>query len=446
MSQKSAQPAKGAPQLNKQEAIQYFLDGIKPISKSLIGVESEIFIVDPKTYKMVGFDTVEKVLMELSKRFGWERIEEDNRTIALERGAAMIAIEPGGQLEYATAPHSKLTDVRDAFEAYYKELRQVGKKLEVNFLSIGLHPTADFSRTPIVPKARYKIMAPRLEEEGALAHYMMRGTTSWQCALDYHSEADFALKFRTAMHISSLTSAIFANSPWEKGERTNFVSNRMNVWMKTDPARCGLIRQVFDDQFSFEEYYDYARKIPMLFIMREDNWINVRGRTFEQFMKNGFQYNDKTEHAAFEDWILHLSTIFPEARLKQFIEIRCADSGSFENLPAFPGIYWGIFSENSLMEAAIDLTRKLSWDDRMDFHVNVGREGLNARVGRIKAAELAAELLQIAHAGLVGREQEGEKFLDPLIEFVGRVLKDPTKQNPPEYDPKYLKPFLLLSK
>lgn len=414
MSQTGFEPAKDAPRLTREAAIQYFLDGIKPLDQARVGVESEIFLVEPDTLAMLPFDAIERFLQRLADLGGWQPIAEAGRVVALRRGGAMVALEPGGQLEFASEPLPDLHALQQACDHYFADVRAAALQEHCAGLSVGMHPTADFARVPLVPKSRYGIMAPRLAQVGALSHVMMRGTASWQCALDYHSEADWRQKFRAAYHVTSIVSALFANSAWEGGASNGFVCKRLVVWLHTDPARCGLLPLAFDAAPSFESYCDYACAVPLLFINRSGQWVEVRDRTFGEFLRSGYNGFDAT----LEDWELHLTTLFPEVRLKRYIELRGTDANRPDLLPGFAGIYLGLFAESSLLDAACDLTRALSFTERMDLHLNIARDGLAARCGKIPVRDLAQELLAIAREGLVRRSRGEAALLEPVEALV----------------------------
>lgn len=440
MSQLAFGPSPDAPQLTRESAIQFFVDGIKTPEQERIGIESEFFIVDPKSFALVPYAQVEQFLKGLAQQFGWEPIYEDKHVIALERDGAMVALEPGGQLELATHPAKDLREIEKTFAEFYKELRTIATAQGRNLLSLGLHPTADFAKIAPIPKARYAIMIPRLKARGPLAHYMMFGSCAWQCALDYISEEDFRKKFYTAYHITSLVSALYANSPWEQGQANGFMSKRVHAWLQTDPGRCGLIEDVFSGSFGFEDYLEFAFTTPMLFVVREGQLIEVKDRTFGQFMQRGYE----GFYATMEDWILHLTSLYPEIRLKQFIEFRGTDANRPEWLYSFPAIFVGVFQESALMEAACDLTRKLSFSERVELHEAISREGLAARMGRVPVYELVRELVKIAQDGMQRRGKDEAFALEPIATYLQQYQPPKSGAELPAPTAETLKPFLLL--
>ncbi len=439
MSHIAFQPAPGAPRLTPDTAIQHFVAGSKAVQDFRIGVESEVFLVRDADAAMCAYSEIEPILLALAERFGWEPQYEAGHVIALMRDGVIVALEPGGQLEYASAQFLHLHDLQRACAGFHDELRAVAESRGVNGLSFGLHPLAPINDIPMIPKHRYAVMAPRLEEVGELARYMMRGTCAWQCALDYATESDFRQKFFTVYHVTSIMSALYANAAWEEGIPNGFASKRLHVWTKTDPRRCGLIPEVFHGQFGFEDYFHYACAIPMLFIVRDGEWVNVRGLTFAEFMRDGYHGH----YATWEDWQLHLSTLFPEARLKQYIEIRGADASRLDWFTSFPAIFTGIFAESSLMDAACDLTRKLSFATRMALHHDIAKDGLATRCGRVPVYELARELVAIAMDGLRRRQHQEESYLQPIAEYLHHFAATKIPLAPPSLDRQHLKPYLL---
>lgn len=440
MSQLSLAPADDAPRLTRAAAVQYFVDGIKPVGQGRIGVEIELFVVDGSSLQMARFPQIEELLRAWAQAAQWQPITEGPHVIALARDGAMIALEPGGQLEIATPPLADVHAVAQTCADYLAELRPLLQARGLNLLSFGIHPLQDFHQLPIIPKARYGIMAPRLESRGTMAHIMMRGTCAWQCALDYFSEPDFSEKFRTAYHITTLLSALYANAAWEQGDRHGLRSRRLLTWLHTDPDRCGLIAAAYGGQFGFEDYFHYASQIPMLFINRAQQWIAVEDCTFAEFLRKGYRGHYATQ----EDWLLHLTTIFPEIRLKNFIELRGADANRPAWLASYPACFVGIFQDAALMAAARDLTRSLSFAERLDLHVAVAREGLDARRGRVPVYELVRELVAMARAGLEQRGQGEVVHLDPVTQYLTNYRPGQQAADIERIDAQHLAPYLLL--
>ncbi|MBI4238202.1 MAG: glutamate--cysteine ligase [Deltaproteobacteria bacterium] len=416
MSHGAFQPAPDAPRFSFDAAVAYFAAGCKPRAEARVGVELECFLIDAQSGAMCAYDAIVRVLHALADRYGWTPLLEGDHWLGLQRNGTMVTLEPGGQVELATRPVVDIHALRQECDEFLDELRNVLPPLGLNALSMGLHPTADFRRVPLIPKERYAVMAPQLEAVGPLAHYMMRGTCGWQCAIDYESERDFQQKFRGLYHVTSFISAVFANSPWEQGADNGFASKRMAVWLETDAARCGLIPGVFQDGFDFEAYARYAFQMPMLFLVRQDRWLALPRPAFSAFLRDGYDQ----WYATREDWQLHLTSLFPEVRLKQYIEWRGADAHRFEYLYALPALILGVTAAGHLLDAACDLTRRLSWEERLALHLAVARDGLAARCGRHRVAALVAELVAIARNGLELRGRGEAVYLDAITEALAR--------------------------
>lgn len=437
MSHVSLEPAADAPAVTKDVALQYFIDGCTPKSDHAIGTECEYFLVDPATLAMRSYTDVTHFMLGLAERGGWSCEYEGENLLALKRNGAVIALEPGGQLEYATAPLPHVNALHADMKAFYNDARVVASDLGHNLLSMGMHPFEDYDSIPLIPKKRYDVMAPRLEEVGPQARTMMRATCGWQCAVDYATEQDFIERFQTFFHVTSLISAIYANSAWRDGRYSGLATQRVLAWLKTDAVRTGLIKDVFGGTFGFEAYYERAIDIPMLFIMRGGEWVNVRDTTFRQFMEHGYDGH----YATNEDWVLHLTTMFPEARLKNFIEVRCADANRFDWLESFPSIILGLLEESSLMAAARDVTKHLQFRERLELHDEIAKHGLGARLGKYGVHELAGELVAIAREGLKVRGFSEERYLEPISEYGRNYVHAVPEARVSRTD---LSPYLLL--
>lgn len=440
MSHGAFQPAPDAPRFSFEEAVGYFAAGCKPQAEFRVGVELECFLIEAQSGALCSYATIVRVLHALMDRFGWSPLLEGTQILGLHRDGTMVTLEPGGQIELASRPAVDIHALRQECDAFLDELRVVLPPLGLNALSMGLHPTADFRRVPLIPKERYAVMAPQLEAVGPLAHYMMRGTCGWQCAIDYESEQDFQRKFRGLYHVTSFISAVFANSPWEQGADNGYASKRMAVWLETDSVRCGLIPSVFQESFGFEAYARYAFQMPMLFLVRNDRWHAMPRQTFSAFLRDGHAQ----EYATREDWQLHLTTLFPEVRLKQYIEWRGADANRFEHLYALPALILGVTASGSLLDAACDLTRKLSWEERQELHQAVAREGLAARCGRHRVAALVHELVAIARTGLALRGRDEAVYLDAVAQTVAHYQVPATPRAPRRLSLQDLSAYVLV--
>ncbi|HET6611050.1 MAG TPA: glutamate-cysteine ligase family protein, partial [Kofleriaceae bacterium] len=355
---------------------------------------------------------------------GWARVTEDGHTIALEKGAAQVTLEPGGQLEHAARPVSRQEDLVADVRAYLAQVAVPSRKLGLAWLAIGFRPFGTIDQVPWMPKQRYAVMREFLPPRGHLAPEMMKRTATVQVNLDYADADDAKEKLRCVMSITSVLTALYACSPIVDEAVSGFQSYRSFVWTATDPARCGLLPLAFSDGDVFRNYAEWALDVPMFFLYR-GTYRALDGRTFRQFARDGFEGH----RATMDDWELHLSTLFPEARLKRFLEVRGCDAGSLEMNVALGPLCRGLLYDATARSAATDLTAELDMDQRIEFWHRVARQGLAARVpGRrgITAGELGRELCAIATDGLSRLAPEEDSYLDPVraIAESGRTQAD----------------------
>lgn len=403
------------------QLVSYFEAACKPRGNWRIGTEYEKVAVWSATGKAVPFTGgIEVGLRQLVERYGWQAVMQNDRLVALQGDDAPITLEPGGQLELSGAPHESLHDTQREFSEHVRQIVTVGSQLGIAFLGLGMQPLSRVEEIEWVPKQRYAIMGPHMERVGTLGHRMMKQTATVQMNIDYSSEGDAIAKMRVGMGIAPLLTAMFANSPLSDGELNGFLSFRGHIWTDTDPARCGLLPFVFRDSCGFTDYVDYALDVPMYFIVRGDRWIDMTAFTFRRFWTAGYQ----GERATVTDWSAHLTTLFPEVRLKQYIELRSIDSQAPELMPAAPAVVKGIFYEEDCLGAAWDLVKRWSWEERMELYHAVHRQALKARIRGVEVGDLARELVDIAAAGLDRQrpaDQESEAmYLERLQELVRR--------------------------
>ncbi len=404
----------------------------KPRAEWRVGTEYEKLAVEAATGRAAPFSGargIETLLRGLAERFGWTPSEEDGRIVALRRGDASITLEPGGQVELSGAPFASLHETAAEIATHVRELVAVGGEIGLAFLGLGVQPISTLDEIEWVPKQRYRIMAPYMARVGTLGHRMMKQTATVQANLDFADERDAVRKFRTAQGIAPLVNALFANSSILEGEVTGYRSFRGHVWRDTDRARCGLLRFGFRDDVSFRDYVEWALDVPLYFILRDGRYrTEATGMTFRRFMAGGLA----GERATVDDWELHLTTLFPEVRLKRFIEIRSADSQPAERVLALPALAKGLFYDADCLEGAWDLVRRWRWEDCVELYADVTRAALEARLRGIRVRDYARELLAIAEEGLrrqrrlddAGRDER--IFLEPLLEQLasGRTLAE----------------------
>jgi len=409
-----------------EQLVEQFHAAAKPRAEWRIGTEYEKLAVDPATGRAVPFEGprgIERVLTELAERYGWEPRQENGATIALARGRVSITLEPGGQIELAGAPLATLHATRDEVMGHVRELVAVGADLGIVFLGLGCHPVSPLDDIPWVPKERYRIMREYMPRVGTLGHRMMKQTATVQANIDFESERDAMQKLRVGMGVAPIVNAIFANSPLVDGDLSGHLSFRGHVWTDTDRARSGLLPFAFRDDASFADYVAWALDVPMYFILRNGRYVTeVLGQPFRRFLSEGWH----GEPATLDDWNLHLTTLFPEVRLKGFIEFRSADSQPPESVVALPALAKGLFYTDDCQQAGLDLVRRWSVDQVRELYRDVTRGGFAARIRGIGVGELAREVLAIATEGLrrqAALDAEGRDertYLEPVITIVER--------------------------
>jgi len=384
------------------QLVAYFENACKPRAQWRIGTEYEKVAVRAADGRAVPFtDGIEEVLRRLAERYDWEPIVEAGRVVALQGAGAAVTLEPGGQLELSGQQCESVHCARAEFNQHVKEIVTVGKELDIVFLGLGMQPVSTLEEIEWVPKPRYAIMGPYMLRVGRLGQRMMKQTATVQVNIDYASERDAITKMRVGMGIAPLLTAMFANSPISDGRLNGYMSFRGHIWTDTDPARCGLLPFVFNERFGFSDYVDYALDVPMYFLVRDGRWTDMTALTFRRFWTEGFQ----GERATLADWDAHLTTLFPEFRLKRYIEARSIDSQPPELMLAAPAIVKGIFYTDDCLSATWDIVKRWSWEQRQALYHAVHRQALRARIGGIEVRELARELVDIAEAGLQQQAQ-----------------------------------------
>ncbi len=381
----------------------HLAEGCKPESQFRIGAEHEKFVFRqgsnaPVPYEPAGI----KALLEGLMPFGWQGVYEGETLIALVRGKASVSLEPAGQFELSGAPLETIHEVCAETRQHLEEAKAVADPLGIGFLALGFTPTWTRAQCPIMPKGRYVIMRAYMPKVGGKGLDMMLRTCTVQANLDFSSEADMALKFKASLALQPIATALFANSPFVEGKPTGLVSSRADVWTDTDPARTGMLRFVFEDGFGFETYARYALDVPMYFVKRGHRYIDVAGRSFRQFMA-GELPELPGEKPTINDWSDHLTTLFPEVRLKQYLEMRGADSGPTSRLAALPALWTGIFYDKAALAAAWDLCKAWSPEDRERLRLDAARTGLKGEVAGRPIKAVARDMVAIAKEGLKRR-------------------------------------------
>ena len=400
--------------------------GEKAPDRWRIGTEHEKLVYRLEDHRAPSYDEpggIRDILLEM-RQFGWQPVEEGGKVIAMSGADGTISLEPAGQLELSGAALENLHQTCAETGRHLQQCKAVGDKFGVGFLGLGMWPDKRRDALPIMPKGRYEIMLRHMPRVGKLGLDMMLRTCTIQVNLDYCSEANMAKKFRTSLALQPLATALFANSPFTEGKPNGMLSYRSHIWSDTDPHRTGMLPFVFEDGFGYERYVDYMLDVPMYFVFRDGRYIDAAGQSFRDFMKGELPALPG-ELPTESDWVDHMSTAFPEVRLKSFLEMRGADGGPWNRICALPALWVGLLYDDAALDAAWDLVKDWSIEERTLLRHSVPRSALTTPVpGGGTVRELAATVLDIASDGLTRRarlnsagDNEGG-FLDPLREVV----------------------------
>ncbi|HEX8533773.1 MAG TPA: glutamate--cysteine ligase [Allosphingosinicella sp.] len=422
---------KADPQIeSREDLLAPFVKGEKPEAAWRIGTEHEKFVYRRDDQRAPGYDEpggIRDLLMAMTE-FGWTPVEEGGNVIALAGPDGNVSLEPAGQFELSGAPLDHLHQTCAEAGRHLRQVKAVGERLGLGFLGLGMWPDKARVDLPIMPKGRYAIMLRHMPRVGTLGLDMMLRTCTIQVNLDYSSEADMAQKFRVGLALQPLATALFANSPFTEGKPNGFLSYRSHIWSDTDPARTGMLPFVFEDGFGYERYLDYALDVPMYFVYRDGRYIDAAGLSFRDFMRGELSALPG-EKPRLSDWVDHLSTAFPEVRLKSFLEMRGADGGPWSRICALPALWVGLLYDQNALDAAWDEVKHWSLDERQRLRDEVPKLGLKARTPAGEPLrDLGERVLAIAEAGLNARARlnaAGDNetgFLDPLREIVASGL------------------------
>jgi len=418
------------PIASRDELVAWLAAGIKPKSQFRLGTEHEKFaftIEGRRPVPYAGRRSIRALLEGMQHLLGWDPIIEDGNIIGLfdVTGGGAISLEPGGQFELSGAPVETVHQTSAELIAHRAQVKEVAAPLGIGFLGIGMTPTWSRAGMPTMPKGRYRIMTAYMPKVGQLGIDMMYRTCTVQTNLDFASEADMVRKLRVSLALQPIATALFANSPFTEGKPNGFLSFRSEIWRHTDAARTGMLPWAFEPGMGFERWVDYALDVPMYFIKRGERYLDVSGQSFRALMAGDLAGHPGLE-ATISDWANHISTIFPEVRLKRYLEMRGADSGSWRWLPALPAYWVGILYDEDSLSAAWDLTKKWSAEERQKLRDEVPRLGFKAMVQGQSVLDLALATLSIAEAGLRRRRRldsngrDETRYLRPLQEIVGR--------------------------
>lgn len=404
--------------LTRDQLITAMSKGEKPRDQWRIGAEHEKFGFDKSTLRRPAYEGPGgiKAMLDGLTRFGWTPVLEGDHVIALERRnaegfTASISLEPGGQFELSGAPLQTIHDICNETGQHLMEVKQVADQLNLGFLGLGFDPKWRREDIPVMPKGRYDIMRAYMPKKGRLGLDMMLRTCTVQANLDFESEADMVLKFRASLALQPIATALFANSPFIEGRPSGFLSSRANVWTDTDPDRTGMLDFVFQEGFGYERYADYALDTPMYFAKRGETYVDLSGQSFRAFM-DGRLDALPGERATEKDWADHLTTLFPEVRLKQYLEMRGADGGPWSRICALPALWAGVLYDAPSLAAAWDLCKDWAIEDHERLRRDVTRLGLKAEVNGRSVRDVAVDMVAIAKQGLKNRARFSGGMVD----------------------------------
>ena len=426
----------GGPIESRDQLAAYIASGEKPRDAWRIGTEHEKFGYDKASLMPLPYEgacSVHAMLTGLQERFGWTPVMEQDKLIGLERNGANISLEPGGQLELSGAPLETIHQTCDEVNQHLAEVKEVADRIGAGFIGLGAAPIWGQDQMPMMPKGRYRLMTDYMDRVGTLGKQMMYRTCTVQVNLDFGSEADMVQKMRVALSLQPVANALFANSPFLDGKPNGWKSWRAHIWQNLDAARTGMRPFVFEEGFGYEAWVDYVLNVPMYFVYRDGKYIDALGQSFRDFLEGRLPALPG-EVPTLSDWADHMTTVFPEARVKKYIEMRGADGGPWRRLCALPALWVGLIYDQGALDAAWDLVKHWDHETRESWRREAGIHALDAQVNGIHMQDLAREVLAIAEQGLRNRARSGSggmvpdetHFLNALKESVdsGKVPAD----------------------
>ena len=404
-----------------EDLAEMMASGNKPKADWRIGTEHEKFgwlagshAPLPYAGPHSGDASISTLFTELIARFGWEAVREGDNIIGLTRDGANVSLEPGGQFELSGAPLENLHQVAAELQTHLDEVRSIAEPLGVRFMGIGAAPLWSEAEMPVMPKGRYRLMTDYMGSVGTHGTQMMYRTCTVQVNLDYASEADMVKKLRVALALQPVATALFASSPFFDGRLNGHKSWRSRIWRGLDNARTGMLPFAFDEGMGFQRYVDWVLDVPMYFVFRDGKYINALGQSFRAFL-NGELPALPGEKPTLSDWADHMTTVFPEARVKKFIEMRGADCGDQAHINALPAFWVGLIYDGAALDAAWDLVKGLDAETREGLRVQAAVAGLQGVAGGVRILDLARAAVGLSHAGLCARGLGEEPFLAPLV-------------------------------
>ena len=391
----------------RSELVEWIASGEKPRETWRLGTEHEkipFHRADSSPVPYEGGRGIRALLEGMQERTGWEPIIEGDHPIGLadEAGGGAISLEPGGQFELSGAPLRTLHETARETAQHLADAKAVGESLGIGFLTLGMSPLWTRAQTPVMPKARYRIMTDYMPKVGSLGLDMMYRTSTVQVNMDYASEADMVKKLRVSLALQPVAAAIFANSPFTDGKPNGYLSMRSNIWLDTDKDRTGMIAFAFEDGFGYEAYVDWALDVPMYFVKRDATYHDVAGASFHDLFA-GRLAQLPGERATRSDWANHVSTLFPEVRLKRYLEMRGADVGNAEHIVALSAFWTGLLYDETSLDGAWELVKSWSAEDREQLRADVPKQALKARIAGRSVQDVARDALALSRAGLQRR-------------------------------------------
>src|SRR6478609_8334198 len=412
----------------RDELVAWLAAGCKPPAQFRVGTEHEKFaftVEDHRPVPYAGPRSIRALLEGMQHLLGWEPIMEGDNIIGMfdVTGGGAISLEPGGQFELSGAPVATVHQTAAELMAHLAQLREVARPLGIGFLGLGMTPNWSRADVPVMPKGRYQIMTNYMPKVGTLGLDMMYRTCTVQANLDFSSEADMVKKLRVSLALQPVGTALFANSPFTEGKPNGFLSFRSEIWRDTDNARAGMLPWAFEPGMGFERWVDYALDVPMYFVKRGERYIDVAGTSFRDFF-DGRLPGLPGERATISDWSNHVSTIFPEVRLKRYLEMRGADGGPWRRLPGLPAFWVGLLYDDTSLDAAWDIVKDWNAFERQALRDDVPRMGFKARIKDRYLFEIAKQCMTLAHLGLrrrgrldhAGRDES--RHLEPLQRII----------------------------
>ncbi len=403
---------------NFSQLAAYMESGCKPKDQWRLGTEHEKFGWLEGTHAPLpygGDRSISALFQGLEQNFGWSPVHEGDNIIGLTRGLANISLEPGGQFELSGAPVATVHETEAELRQHLDEVASIATPLGIRFMGLGAAPEWRHDQMPVMPKGRYRLMTDYMGRVGTHGTQMMYRTSTVQVNLDYASEADMVKKLRVALALQPVATALFASSPFFDGKPNGHRSWRGRIWRGLDDSRTGMLPFAFDEGMGFQAYVDWVLDVPMYFVYRDGKYINALGQSFRDFLKGELPALPG-EKPTLSDWADHMTTVFPEARVKKYIEMRGADCGDFAHIVALPAFWVGLMYDGAALDAAWDLVKGFDAETREGLRVAASVSALAGEANGVKLIDLARAAVGLSHAGLAARGLDEERHLAPLMQ------------------------------